>query len=124
MKKTKEASARSAGGSIAPRDYADFLAGLKQQIRPRQYQALRAVNHERVALYRELGAGTGEGFALAGGEGVCVNGRPMTATRRIGIDPQPVLADNIEHSAPVRLVEPTGPLRVATRRVYFSNRDE
>jgi hypothetical protein len=40
---------------IAPQDYADFLAGLKQQIRQRQYQALRAVNHELVALYWVLG---------------------------------------------------------------------
>ena len=40
---------------IHPRDYADFLAGIKRQIRQRQYQALRAVNHELVALYWELG---------------------------------------------------------------------
>lgn len=40
---------------IHPRDYADFLAGIKRQIRQRQYRALRAVNHELVALYWELG---------------------------------------------------------------------
>jgi hypothetical protein len=40
---------------IGPQDYADFLACLKQQIRQRQYQALRAVNHELVALYWEVG---------------------------------------------------------------------
>lgn len=39
---------------IAP-GYADFLAQLKTQIRQRQYQALRAVNHELVGLYWDLG---------------------------------------------------------------------
>jgi predicted nuclease of restriction endonuclease-like (RecB) superfamily len=55
MKKAKEESPLSAGGTIVPQDYADFLAGIKQQIRQRQYQALRAVNHELVALYWEVG---------------------------------------------------------------------
>jgi len=40
---------------LAPHGYADFLATLKQQIRQRQYQALRAVNRELVELYWELG---------------------------------------------------------------------
>lgn len=35
--------------------YHEFLAQLKNQIRSRQYQALRAVNRELVALYWELG---------------------------------------------------------------------
>ena len=33
-------------------NYAEFLGQLKNQIRQRQYQALRAVNHELVDLYR------------------------------------------------------------------------
>lgn len=41
--------------SIAPTGYADFLATITQQIRQRQSRALRAVNHELVALYLELG---------------------------------------------------------------------
>lgn len=40
---------------IAPSDYAEFLAQLKAQIRQRQVQALRAVNHELVGLYWDLG---------------------------------------------------------------------
>ena len=40
---------------IAPSDYAEFLAQLKVQIRQRQVQALRAVNHELVGLYWDLG---------------------------------------------------------------------
>ncbi len=36
-------------------DYPAFLAHLKTQIRQRQLQALRAVNHELVALYWEIG---------------------------------------------------------------------
>ncbi len=40
---------------LIPRGYADFLANIKRQIRQRQYQALRAVNHKLVALYWELG---------------------------------------------------------------------
>lgn len=35
--------------------YAEFLAQIKTQIRQRQYQALRAVNHELVGLYWDLG---------------------------------------------------------------------
>ena len=35
--------------------YAEFLVQLKTRIRQRQYQALRAVNHELVGLYWELG---------------------------------------------------------------------
>jgi predicted nuclease of restriction endonuclease-like (RecB) superfamily len=40
---------------IAPSDYAEFLAQLKAQIRKRQVQALRAVNHELLGLYWDLG---------------------------------------------------------------------
>jgi len=40
---------------IATQDYAEFLAQIKAQIRLRQYQALRAVNHELVGLYWDLG---------------------------------------------------------------------
>lgn len=40
---------------IATQDYAEFLAQIKTQIRQRQYQALRAVNHELVGLYWDLG---------------------------------------------------------------------
>ncbi len=36
-------------------NYAEFLGQLKNQIRQRQYQALRAVNHELVGLYWEMG---------------------------------------------------------------------
>jgi predicted nuclease of restriction endonuclease-like (RecB) superfamily len=36
-------------------DYPQFLAELKATIRRRQYQALRAVNHELLALYWEIG---------------------------------------------------------------------
>lgn len=36
-------------------DYADFLVQIKTQIRKRQYLALRAVNHELVGLYWDLG---------------------------------------------------------------------
>lgn len=38
-----------------PSGYAEFLADIKTQIRRRQYQALRAVNHELVELYWEIG---------------------------------------------------------------------
>jgi predicted nuclease of restriction endonuclease-like (RecB) superfamily len=43
--------------SIAPSSpgYPEFLAQLKASIRQRQYQALRAVNRELVALYWEIG---------------------------------------------------------------------
>ena len=40
---------------LTPHGYADFLATIKQQIRQRQYQALRAVNRELVTLYWDLG---------------------------------------------------------------------
>lgn len=40
---------------VTVQGYHDFLAQLKSQIRSRQYQALRAVNRELVALYWELG---------------------------------------------------------------------
>ena len=40
---------------IAPSDYAEFLAQLKAQIRQRQLHALRALNHELLALYWDLG---------------------------------------------------------------------
>jgi len=40
---------------LTPHGYADLLATIKQQIRQRQYQALRAVNRELVALYWDLG---------------------------------------------------------------------
>jgi predicted nuclease of restriction endonuclease-like (RecB) superfamily len=36
--------------------YADFLAQIKAQIRQRQLRALRAVNHELVGLYWDMGA--------------------------------------------------------------------
>ena len=36
-------------------EYPQFLASLKATIRQRQYQALRAVNHELLALYLEIG---------------------------------------------------------------------
>ncbi|UOG92009.1 MAG: PDDEXK nuclease domain-containing protein [Candidatus Thiothrix sulfatifontis] len=35
--------------------YAEFLGALKASIRQRQYQALRAVNHELLALYWDMG---------------------------------------------------------------------
>lgn len=54
-KKAKAISATTNPEPIVPKGYADFLAGIKQQIRQRQYRALRAVNHELVALYWELG---------------------------------------------------------------------
>ena len=40
---------------ISSDNYAEFLGQLKNQIRQRQYQALRAVNHELVGLYWKLG---------------------------------------------------------------------
>jgi predicted nuclease of restriction endonuclease-like (RecB) superfamily len=40
---------------ISAPDYPQFLAALKVTIRERQYQALRAVNHELLALYLEIG---------------------------------------------------------------------
>jgi predicted nuclease of restriction endonuclease-like (RecB) superfamily len=40
---------------LAPPDYPQFLAELKVAIRQRQYQALRAVNHELLALYWDIG---------------------------------------------------------------------
>ena len=42
-------------GEITVQGYAEFLAELKAQIRRRQFQALRAVNRELVALYWEIG---------------------------------------------------------------------
>lgn len=45
----------SGSGPITPPGYTDFLAVIKKRIRQRQYRALRAVNHELVALYWELG---------------------------------------------------------------------
>lgn len=41
--------------NVIAQGYHEFLAQLKRQIRSRQYQALRAVNRELVALYWELG---------------------------------------------------------------------
>lgn len=41
--------------NVIAQGYHEFLAQLKNQIRSRQYQALRAVNRELVALYWELG---------------------------------------------------------------------
>ena len=40
---------------ISSPEYPQFLAFLKSTIRERQYQALRAVNHELLALYLEIG---------------------------------------------------------------------
>lgn len=54
-KKHAEHPVTSSPGPLTPAGYTDFLAGIKQQIRQRQYRALRAVNHELVALYWELG---------------------------------------------------------------------
>lgn len=54
-RRTKAIPAKSSPGPNAPTGYAEFLAGIKQQIRQRQIRALRAVNHELVALYWELG---------------------------------------------------------------------
>lgn len=42
-------------GEIVVREYVEFLAELKARIRGRQFQALRAVNRELVALYWEIG---------------------------------------------------------------------
>lgn len=42
-------------GEVTIRGYVEFLAELKAQIRKHQYQALRAVNHELVTLYWEIG---------------------------------------------------------------------
>lgn len=41
--------------AIAQQGYSEFLAHLKTSIRQRQYQALRAVNRELLALYWEIG---------------------------------------------------------------------
>ncbi len=54
-KRASKAPAPSSHDAVAPGDYAELLAGMKQRIRQRQRQALRAVNHELVALYWELG---------------------------------------------------------------------
>jgi predicted nuclease of restriction endonuclease-like (RecB) superfamily len=40
---------------ISALEYSQFLASLKATIRQRQYQAFRAVNHELLALYLEIG---------------------------------------------------------------------
>jgi hypothetical protein len=40
---------------VSAPEYPQFLAALKATIRQRQYQALRAVNHELLALYLEIG---------------------------------------------------------------------
>jgi predicted nuclease of restriction endonuclease-like (RecB) superfamily len=40
---------------VSSTEYPQFLASLKATIRERQYQALRAVNHELLALYLEIG---------------------------------------------------------------------
>ena len=40
---------------LTPFGYADLLSAIKQQIRLRQYQALRAVNRELVTLYWDVG---------------------------------------------------------------------
>ena len=54
-KMSRKGSTTPSSEPTAPSGYADFLAGIKRQIRRRQYRALRAVNHELVALYWELG---------------------------------------------------------------------
>lgn len=41
--------------SLATGAYQEFLAGIKASIRQRQYQALRSVNQELLALYGEIG---------------------------------------------------------------------
>lgn len=41
--------------TITQKGYTEFLAQLKASIHQRQYQALRAVNHELLALYLEIG---------------------------------------------------------------------
>jgi hypothetical protein len=38
-----------------PTDYSQFVADVKQRIQQAQYQALRAVNKEKIQLYWELG---------------------------------------------------------------------
>jgi len=40
---------------IAPQDYQTLLGALKERIRSAQLQALRAVNHEQIALYTDIG---------------------------------------------------------------------
>ena len=40
---------------IAPQEYQTLLGALKQRIRSAQFQALRAVNHEQIALYLDIG---------------------------------------------------------------------
>jgi predicted nuclease of restriction endonuclease-like (RecB) superfamily len=40
---------------ILPDDYAELLAEVKQRVREAQYQALRAVNKELIALYWDIG---------------------------------------------------------------------
>ena len=40
---------------VSAPEYPQFLNSLKATIRERQYQALRAVNHELLALYLEIG---------------------------------------------------------------------
>jgi predicted nuclease of restriction endonuclease-like (RecB) superfamily len=38
-----------------PPDYATLLTGIKERIRTAQYEAMRAVNHELIALYWDIG---------------------------------------------------------------------
>ncbi|MDH3710408.1 MAG: DUF1016 N-terminal domain-containing protein [Cyclobacteriaceae bacterium] len=38
-----------------PADYGDFLENLKNRIRSAQYEALKAVNKELIALYWDIG---------------------------------------------------------------------
>ena len=40
---------------VLPKDYAELLAEVKRRVREAQYQALRAVNKEMMALYWDIG---------------------------------------------------------------------
>lgn len=42
-------------GQLLPDDYASFLAEVKERVRSAQYDALRAVNKELIALYWDIG---------------------------------------------------------------------
>jgi predicted nuclease of restriction endonuclease-like (RecB) superfamily len=40
---------------VLPRNYAELLTEIKQRIRSAQYEALKAVNHEHISLYWDIG---------------------------------------------------------------------
>lgn len=42
-------------GTIIKKDYAEFVRQIKERIRSAQYEALKAVNKEHIALYWDIG---------------------------------------------------------------------